>query len=799
MRRTLSLILGALAMAGCIAGIRHFSRDTVPVVPTDAELVRDILAATESGSSPGNLSITYPMNETVFPPEIPAPTFRWQDTGGDPAVFLVQVEYEDGDSEEEPCLAHEPEWTPSDEQWERIKQRSRDKHATVTIQAANATLPVRIRSAGQVTINTSSDEVGAPIFYREVILPFSEAIKDTTRIRWRFGDISSSQTPPIVLQNLPVCGNCHSFSADASVLGMDVDYANRRASYAIAPVTTEIVLDKQKIITWDDYEKGRGKETFGLLSQVSPDGRYIVSTVKDQSVFVARPDFAFSQLFFPVQGILVVYDREARTFQALPGADDPQYVQSNPSWSPDGKYIVFARNQAYQLQRKRDSTSAVLSSEECSEFLHGDTTFKFDLYRIPFNKGRGGTPQPLQGASGNGKSNYFARYSPDGKWIVFCQAQSFMLLQPDSELYIIPSEGGTARKLSCNTARMNSWHSWSPNSKWLVFSSKATSEYTQLFLTHIDDWGHSSPPVMLSHFTTSERAANIPEFVNCSADSIKTIREQFVDDLSYVRAGADSLRFGDADKAEKRFHQALQMDPGNVEAHSNLGYILLQRGLLERARPHIMKSLASQPQDPDVNNYLTNLLILEGKYAEALAQGRKTVQLDPDFAPARLNLGIVLWQQGNESGAIEQLTEATRLAPNDPSAHYHLGIIWDGQQQLAKAAAEFELAVKCRDDFVPALLVLARIRVVAEEAPLRNPTRAVALAEKACAVVQDPVALDVLAVAYAAAGRLPDAIATAQRALPIAESAGAEDLVQQLQQRIKQLERLQASHRGDST
>ena len=64
-----------------------------------------------------------------------------------------------------------------------------------------------------------------------------------------------------------------------------------------------------------------------------------------------------------------------------------------------------------------------------------------------------------------------------------------MLLQPDSELYIMPAAGGEARRLECNTARMNSWHSWSPNGKWLVFSSKANSPYTQLFLTHIDEQG----------------------------------------------------------------------------------------------------------------------------------------------------------------------------------------------------------------------------------------------------------------------------------------------------------------------
>jgi Tol biopolymer transport system component len=49
---------------------------------------------------------------------------------------------------------------------------------------------------------------------------------------------------------------------------------------------------------------------------------------------------------------------------------------------------------------------------------------------------------------------------------------------PDSELFIIPAEGGEARRLRANTPRMNSWHSWSSNGRWLVFSSKANTAYT---------------------------------------------------------------------------------------------------------------------------------------------------------------------------------------------------------------------------------------------------------------------------------------------------------------------------------
>ena len=120
-----------------------------------------------------------------------------------------------------------------------------------------------------------------------------------------------------------------------------------------------------------------------------------------------------------------------------------------------------------------------------------------------------------------------------------------MLLQPDSELYIIPAEGGKPRRLRANTSRMNSWHSFSPNGKWLVFSSKAYSDYTQLCLTHIDQQGNSTPGILLEHFTASDRAANIPEFVNAGPTAMKKISEKFLDDYSYVRAAIAFIKAGD--------------------------------------------------------------------------------------------------------------------------------------------------------------------------------------------------------------------------------------------------------------
>jgi len=78
--------------------------------------------------------------------------------------------------------------------------------------------------------------------------------------------------------------------------------------------------------------------------------------------------------------------------------------------------------------------------------------------------------------------------------------------------------------MRCNTARVNSWHGWSSNSRWLVFSSKANSAYAQLFLTHVDEEGNDSFPVLLEQFTSPDRAANIPELINRAPDAIEVVR-----------------------------------------------------------------------------------------------------------------------------------------------------------------------------------------------------------------------------------------------------------------------------------
>ncbi|MEJ2207368.1 MAG: tetratricopeptide repeat protein, partial [Gemmatimonadota bacterium] len=305
------------------------------------------------------------------------------------------------------------------------------------------------------------------------------------------------------------------------------------------------------------------------------------------------------------------------------------------------------------------------------------------------------------------------------------------------------AEGGEARRLRYNTARMNSWHSWSSNSRWLVFSSKVNGPYTQLFLTHIDEDGNDSPPVLLERFTSPDRAANIPEFVNLPGDAIADIREQFLDSYSFLRAGLANENTGDHRGAERAFRRgleiapndvelhnalgwtlfqaarpqeavaeyerALEIDPDHVKSHNNLALALVELGRLEEAARHFEKSVEFEPK-PEIYSDLGFIKARLGRTEDAFADYEKALALDPACPSAHFNMAATYAQAGKYADAETHYRQAL-AGKATAQAHNGLGWVLGREGRTAEAVAEFQQAIERDPQFTPAYNNLAEALV----------------------------------------------------------------------------------------
>jgi Flp pilus assembly protein TadD len=481
---------------------------------------------------------------------------------------------------------------------------------------------------------------------------------------------------------------------------------NDKGLYALVSIRPQITIRSQDMVNWNPTEDRQfAFNRVGFMSQVSPNGQYVLTMVTkadrapENNYYVANfMDYRFLQVFFPTRGILYWYDRATGQRHSLPGADNPAYVQTNGVWSPDGKYVVFARAEAlepYPLGREM-ATHANDPNE---------IQIQYDLYRVPFNDGRGGKPEPIAGASANGMSNSFPKVSPDGRWIVFVEARNGQVMRPDSQLYIVPAEGGRARRLNANMFPMNSWHSWSPNGRWLVFSSKRRGPYTKMYLTHIDEKGNDSPAILIDNTTAANRAVNLPEFVNIPPDGLVKISTPAVDMYRQFDHAADLGKMGQDAAAVVEWTTLAASNPDDARIHNNLGAALTRTGKFDEAIPQFEKALELNPQYNLVHGNLASALLKAGRTDEALRQYQIALDAYPESAELHNSFGSALQTQGHLDLATREFARAVELNPRFAEAHNNLGlaILSTGQrEQAGQAEQEFKTAISIKSHYAEA-------------------------------------------------------------------------------------------------
>jgi spermidine synthase len=144
-------------------------------------------------------------------------------------------------------------------------------------------------------------------------------------------------------------------------------------------------------------------------------------------------------------------------------------------------------------------------------------------------------------------------------------------------------------------------------------------------------------------------------------------------------------------------------------------------------------------------------------------------------------------QSGRMPEAIEHLQQALRLKPDDAGAHSKLGAALIVTGKAHDGRRQLEEALRINPDLAEAQNDLAWMLATLPPAEGGDPVRAVSLAQRACELSGNraPGNLDTLAIAYAAAGRFDAAVATAQKAINLARSAGEAQLVKEIEARLE--------------
>lgn len=184
--------------------------------------------------------------------------------------------------------------------------------------------------------------------------------------------------------------------------------------------------------------------------------------------------------------------------------------------------------------------------------------------------------------------------------------------------------------------------------------------------------------------------------------------------------------------------------------------------------------------------YTCSIMATSGRADNALAVADQILQIDPASATAWIIRSLVMRFSGDMPQALANAKHAARLAPQSPEVRLNLGYILFNMGKLKQSLSEYRKILELSPDMPEALIACARILVAVKNADFYNPTEAVSSAERACELTgyKKVEMLVVLSTAYAAAGRIGEAIDTIQKAIERAQTNGQKEAAQNLQNRL---------------
>lgn len=240
-----------------------------------------------------------------------------------------------------------------------------------------------------------------------------------------------------------------------------------------------------------------------VYGEISADGRYGIFTTAD-----IRPILHSGRNnkleVFDAASDLILLDFEAGTVSDTPLVKGPEYQETFPCWSADGRTIYFCRAQALPQPA-------------------GTFDMHYDLYSLAFDPEEGRLGQTLTkvvDATALGKSISFPKCSPDGTTILMTVSDygTFPIWHHETDLWLYHIETGTIDTLEAVNGRYSdSYHCWSRNGRWICWASKRDDRlYGKPYFAHVSADGTVSKPFVLpqknpNYYLTTLKSFNIPE------------------------------------------------------------------------------------------------------------------------------------------------------------------------------------------------------------------------------------------------------------------------------------------------
>ena len=450
-----------------------------PQVPADSE-------------DTGNRPLIYPeYTDVTIPPNIAPLHFRIERAEGKAVTRFACGEQE--------LIVDGADAKPSESEWKQLLQAARGKRITVDVYYEKNG---RWMHDNPFCLNVAEEEIDPYLSYR-LIAPSYVTYEDLTLNQRCLTDYSEK----IIYSNMLLsteqdgqCVNCHAYQGGNP----------QQMQFHVRNYLGGTVLARNGKVEKIDL-KTDSTLSAGVYPAWHPSLPFIAySTNKTGQAFHTRD--AQKIEVQDTQSDLILYDIERNEVSTI--SREPDALECFPTWSPDGRYLYYCSARFHFEYPEHPDYETITKYQD----------IKYSLYRRAFDAATRtfGPEELVYDAAAEGKSATLPRLSPDGRFLMFTQGAYgvFHIWHKDADLYLMELASGRVRPLTeINSPDVESYHSWSTNGRWVVFSSRRNDgNYTRPFIAYIDKDGRGHKPFELPQDDPDFhrqflRSYNIPEFM----------------------------------------------------------------------------------------------------------------------------------------------------------------------------------------------------------------------------------------------------------------------------------------------